>query len=108
MSKKITTRGPSARLGGAKVVSMAVLACLVAGCKHDEGTRVVSWALVDPNERHPIMVSQQPATLSLGCPVASGLAPSQRAEVVEFANRFRASDLRQLAPRDFGAGRFIQ
>jgi len=94
MSKKITTRGPShARLGGAKVVSLAVLACLIAGCKHDEGTRVASWALVDPNERHPIMVSQQPATLSLRVPRGtSGLTPSQRAEVVEFANRFRASD----------------
>ncbi|HMN38706.1 MAG TPA: CpaD family pilus assembly protein [Hyphomicrobium sp.] len=94
MSKTIKAHGPSpARIGGAKAVSLALLACFVAGCKHNDGTQVASWALVDPNERHPIMVSKQPSTLSLHVPRgASGLSPSQRADVVDFASRYRASD----------------
>ncbi|MCB1483312.1 MAG: CpaD family pilus assembly protein [Hyphomicrobiaceae bacterium] len=94
MSMKIKTRGSSpARLGGKKAILLLALASLVGGCKHNDGTQVASWALVDPNERHPIMVSQQPATLAVHVPRgAGGLSPSQRAEVIEFANRFRASD----------------
>jgi len=88
------TRGSSpARMTGAKVILLAALTSTVAGCKHNEGPQVASWALVDPNQRHPIMVSQQPATLSLRVPRgASGLSPSQRADVMEFASRFRGSD----------------
>jgi pilus assembly protein CpaD len=76
----------------------ALLAALsglaLAGCKHGENpTRVAGWALADPAQRHPILVSQQPSTMSLRVAHgASGLAPRQRAEVLEFATHYRASD----------------
>jgi pilus assembly protein CpaD len=65
-----------------------------AGCEHDQvGPQVAGWTLVDPEQRHPILVSQQPATLNLHIAASSqGLTPSQRAHVMEFASRSRASD----------------
>ena len=95
MSKKLTNRGPSlARLGATKVLSIALLTVSLAGCRHgEEGTQVAGWSLVDPNQRHPIMVSQQPAHMSINVPRGSaGLSPAQRSEVVEFSSRYRASD----------------
>ena len=94
MSKYTTTRGPSlARSRGSKMVLTLLAACTLAGCKHDGGAQVASWALVDPNQRHPIMVSQQPATLQVHVPRGtSGLSPSQRAEVMQFAGSSSATD----------------
>lgn len=95
MSNTFKYRGPSlARLGAMKVLSVAVIAAALGGCKHGEdGTQVAGWSLVDPNQRHPIMVSQQPAHVSISVPRGSaGLTPAQRAEVVEFSSRYRASD----------------
>lgn len=94
MSKYTTTRGPSlARSRGSKMVLTLLAACTLAGCKHDGGAQVAGWALVDPNQRHPIMVSQQPATLQVHVPRGtSGLSPSQRAEVMQFAGSSRATD----------------
>ncbi len=74
---------------------LATLAALpLAACKHgDSGTQVAGWSLVDPAQRHPILVSQQPEILTLRVPRgASGLTPQQRAEVLEFAQRSQASD----------------
>ena len=67
----------------------------LAGCKHDEGqgARVAGWSLVDPEQRHPIMVSQEPAVLNLRVARGSqGLTPSQRADVIDFTSRYRAGD----------------
>lgn len=77
------------------VFSASVIAlALTAGCKHIENpARVAGWALVDPTERHPIMVSQEPTTLKIHVPAGSaGLNPRQRAEVMHFANQYRISD----------------
>lgn len=91
---KFTARGPSlGKTGTALMLTLAAVS--LAGCKHDEnyGARVAGWSLVDPEQRHPIMVSQQPAVLNLRVPRGSqGLTPHQRAEVVEFASRYRAGD----------------
>lgn len=95
MSKYHNTRGPSlVRQRGSKVALAALLACTLAACKHDgDGTQVAGWALVDPSQRHPIMVSQQPATLSVHVARGgTGLTASQRAEVAQFASKYRASD----------------
>lgn len=76
-------------------LALAVLLAAAGGCKHDEitGPQVAGWALVDPSQRHPIIVSQQPQTLELRVPAsARGLSPRQRAEMLEFADRSRASD----------------
>ncbi len=77
---------------GALSATLAVL--LLAGCRPGyEGTRVAGWSLVDPSQRHPIMVSQQPSTLSIKVNRASaGLAPQQRAQVIGFLERYRRTD----------------
>lgn len=91
---KHTMRGASfGRTATALVLTAAAFG--LAGCKHDEGqgARVAGWSLVDPEQRHPIMVSQEPAVLNLRVPRGSqGLTPSQRAEVVDFTSRYRAGD----------------
>ncbi len=49
--------------------------------------------LVDASQRHPIIVSQQPQSIEFNIASSSrGLAPQQRADVLEFANHARASD----------------
>jgi pilus assembly protein CpaD len=81
----VRTRGPL----------VAVLASLaLMGCTHDEvGVQSPNFALVDPAQRHPILVSQKPSTMSVHVPRgSSGLSPKARAEVLDFAARFRGSD----------------
>jgi pilus assembly protein CpaD len=91
------TRGPSLGRTGvaaAKVMTIAFAALALAGCK-DEGqkTQVAGWSLVDPEQRHPIMVSQEPATLNVNVARGSqGLTPQQRAEVIDFTSTYRAGD----------------
>jgi pilus assembly protein CpaD len=74
---------------------VSLLTLALAGCKTAEepGAHVAGWTLIDPSQRHPIMVSQQPATMSMRVARGShGLSPGQRAEVVNFLGRYRASD----------------
>ncbi len=77
-----------------KVVVLSLLPLMLAGCKHgDEGATVAGWSLIDPEQRHPILVSQQPAHLNLRISGGShGLSPAQRAEVMNFTSRFRANN----------------
>jgi pilus assembly protein CpaD len=96
MTFAITTmRGPRlSRTGAAKALTIALAALALGGCRDEgQGTQVAGWSLVDPEQRHPIMVTQEPTTLKL--PVArgsQGLTPQQRAEVVDFTSRYRSSD----------------
>lgn len=89
-------KSEKARTAGLKLgLAVACVAALaVAGCRPgEEGTRVMGWSLVDPTERHPIIVSQQPASISVR--VARdhyGLSPHQRAQVSNFLEKFRATD----------------
>lgn len=78
----------------AAILSASVLALALSGCKHsDLNGQVAEWTLIDPKERHPILVSKQPTTLALSVPAgSSGLRPQQRAELLNFASRYRASD----------------
>jgi pilus assembly protein CpaD len=91
----------SARLGnivGKATVNM-LCACAVvvvaAGCRHDEESmgHVAGWTLVDPSQRHPIIVAEKPATMAVRIARgANGLTPAQNAQVADFLARFRASD----------------
>lgn len=90
-----TSRDPSARLGGLlKVIPVALAAVALAGCEHTgQGTQVAGWTLIEPSQRHPIMVSQQPSSMTVHVARGSqGLTPSQRAEVIDFTSRYRAGD----------------
>ena len=77
----------------AKLLAILVLPMTLAACEHDGGTRVAGWQIVDPEERHPILVSQQPANLNIRVASGSaGLSPSQRGRILEFVSHFRATD----------------
>ncbi|MBA2126641.1 pilus assembly protein CpaD [Hyphomicrobium methylovorum] len=95
MSSEITNiREPhGARMVWAKVVALAILP-LLGGCQHDRaGPQVAGWQLIDPEQRHPILVSQQPANLNLSVARgSSGLTSAQRGRVVDFISRNRAGD----------------
>ena len=74
-------------------VSLALIA--LAGCRtvEETGAHVAGWTLVDANQRHPILVSQQPATLSIRVTGgAQGLSSAQVAQVSDFLARYRAMD----------------
>jgi pilus assembly protein CpaD len=49
--------------------------------------------MLDPAQRHPIIVSQEPTDLNLRVARgAQGLTPQQRSQVVDFLNKFRSGD----------------
>ena len=89
-------RGPLVVLAPAtlKLLLLAGLAMGVSACRGEEpGTHVAGWAMLDASQRHPIVVSQQPANMSLR--VARGsthLTPAQRAQVIDFMSRYRGRD----------------
>lgn len=80
----------------AAVRSVALLLTLglaLTGCKtiEEPGGYVAGWVLTQPEERHPIMVSQRPATLSVRVPRGSnGLSEAQRRQVEGFLDHFRS------------------
>lgn len=77
-----------------KVAAVSLVALMATGCKDNFAQpQVAGWTLVDPSQRHPILVSQKPSHIQLRVARGStGLTPSQRAEVLEFASKWRASD----------------
>jgi pilus assembly protein CpaD len=76
------------------IVCVSVAALGLVGCSNgEERAQVAGWTLVDPSERHPILVSQQPQSMNVQVTRGSGgLTPHQRAELMAFAARSRASD----------------
>jgi pilus assembly protein CpaD len=74
---------------------MALATAALAGCgqTHEPGAYVAGWSLVDSAQRHPILVSQQPATMSIHVASgAPGLSPAQAAKVSDFLARYRGRD----------------
>lgn len=82
----------SRRVGTIALIALAALA--VTGCRKDPtAPQVAGWSMVDPSQRHPIIVSQQPQTMQVRIPAGSrGLSPRQRADVLEFADLSRTRD----------------
>jgi pilus assembly protein CpaD len=64
---------------------------ILAGCKPGEiGPQTNTQSIVDPTQRHPILVSQQPSNISVRVPRgSSGMSPHQKAQVVEFLGRYQ-------------------
>jgi pilus assembly protein CpaD len=74
---------------------LSLLALAVTGCKtlEEPGGHFAGLAVIDPSERHPIMVSQQPATLNVRVARSSqGLTPAQKGQIAGFLERYRAAD----------------
>jgi pilus assembly protein CpaD len=76
------------------LASVALFSASLMGCGQAElASQGPSFALVDPSQRHPILVSQKPTQMSVHVPQgSSGLSPKSRADVLAFAQRSRASD----------------
>lgn len=93
LHKSRTAPAPSGR-PALRIAAAALVALSLGACKHFENqTRVAGWTLVDPTERHPILVSQQPETLTLRIGRgAEGLTPAQRSDIIAFAQASRATD----------------
>lgn len=95
MFAKTNSRGLlQGRTGTVTVITIAFAALALGGCREEgQGTQVAGWSLVDPEQRHPIMVSQEPSTLNVSVARGSqGLTPQQRAEVIDFTSKYRSSD----------------
>jgi pilus assembly protein CpaD len=77
-----------------RIAALSLAALAVTACKHiDDPVDPTTFSLVDPSERHPIIVSQQPKDISVRVARgSSGLAPAQRAQLIEFLRRYRAGD----------------
>ncbi|HVZ03253.1 CpaD family pilus assembly protein [Hyphomicrobium sp.] len=82
------------RFGFIQILALAILSAGMAGCEHDRvGPQVAGWQLIDPEQRHPILVSQRPAVLNLHVASGSdGLTPSQRGRLMDFIDHSRAGD----------------
>jgi pilus assembly protein CpaD len=81
---------------GKKLLAVSLLAVALAGCKSTEepGAHVAGWTLVDPSQRHPILVSQEPAGISVRVARgSSGLSPAQKEQIARFLERYRGSDV---------------
>jgi pilus assembly protein CpaD len=77
------------------LAALSLLAFALAGCKSldEPGRHLAGWTIIDPTQRHPIMVSEQPATMSTHIAKGSlGLTPAQKSQVATFLERYRASD----------------
>jgi pilus assembly protein CpaD len=75
-------------------LSATMLALAITACRpgDEPGTHVAGWTMIDPAQRHPIIVSHQPSTLTLRVARGSaGMTPQQRANVVEFLSQYRGT-----------------
>jgi pilus assembly protein CpaD len=74
---------------------LATAAMGLSGCRPGEeepGVHVASWAMIDARQRHPIVVTNEPANLDLRVAANShGLTPGQRAQAIDFFRRYRGS-----------------
>jgi pilus assembly protein CpaD len=92
MHTKVTRRPARAAALG---IASALAAMLLSGGSNglDPGGHVAGWTMISPEQRHPIIVSEEPATHSVRVARGSnGLTPRQRADVAEFIGRYRAAD----------------
>ncbi len=97
----MTTTSPLRIASGSRpaalcLAALALLATGLAGCKtldDEPGRHLAGWTIIDPTQRHPIMVSEKPATMSTNIAKGSlGLTPGQKSQVASFLERYRASD----------------
>jgi pilus assembly protein CpaD len=91
--KRVATAAPPSRKALGLLAASAIVLTL-SGCKTtDDPTRVAGWTLVDSSERHPILVTQEPTTQVIRvAPGSNGLTSSQRAQLLDFADHYRATD----------------
>jgi pilus assembly protein CpaD len=87
------------RTGLTTIVAKAVVACTLAatlsGCDHlnDKPSHSAGWTLLEPSQRHPILVSQKGHNMSVAVTRSQhGLSSHQRAQFYAFLEKYRAQD----------------
>ena len=79
-----------------QLLTISLLALALSGCKtldDEPGAHVAGWTIVDAEQRHPIMVSQQPSTMNVRVARGSqGLTPAQKGQIAGFLERYRVTD----------------
>ncbi|HUS38388.1 MAG TPA: CpaD family pilus assembly protein [Pirellulales bacterium] len=74
------------------MVSIAAMALTACRANHIE-PQVAGWSVLEPEQRHPILVSQRPSTLNVRAPRgAYGLNPTDRSRLDNFLARYRSTD----------------
>ena len=94
MTRYITIRSGRAL---AMAAALTLTAVALGGCDHMFGDKAEQMdagpVIIDPTQRHPIVVSQQPHKMTLRVARgAVGLNPAQRASVIDFLTKFRTVD----------------
>ncbi|MGE0766506.1 MAG: CpaD family pilus assembly protein [Hyphomicrobiaceae bacterium] len=92
MHTKVTRRSARAAAIG---IASALAGLALSGCANglDPGGHVAGWAMISAEQRHPILVGEEPATHSVRVARGSnGLTPHQRAGVADFIGHYRAAD----------------
>ena len=77
------------------VLAISLCALALTACKtlDEPGAYVAGATIIDPSQKNPIMVSQQPANMKIAVARGSqGLSPAQRSQVAQFLERYRSSD----------------
>lgn len=91
-----TMSAAGASLAGVRAIALASAGAVVlAACTPNghSGTQVAAWNLVDPTQRHPIMVTQEPSDIKIKVGERGhGLSPHQRAQLSEFIGHYRDVD----------------
>lgn len=93
LERKISASRCKPRLAIGTILGLAALG--VAGCSDgmEHIARSSGFANIDASALHPILVSQQPAHLSVAVGGgADGLSPHQRANIADFMGRYRGAD----------------
>lgn len=78
-----------------KALAVTTVLLSLTACRPGEesGAHVAGWTMLDASQRHPIVVSQQPANINLRVARGShGLNPHQRSQLVSFLDKHRGSD----------------
>jgi len=92
--KAARVKANPSRSAASRLVLATLAAAALGACRADHaGPQVAGWTLIDPAERHPILVSEQPETITLAVHRgAYGLTNHARHRVAGFLARFRAVD----------------
>ncbi len=81
--------------GAGLALTVCGLGLFLSGCEalNEKPSHSAGWTLLDPSQRHPIMVQQQPHTMNLKVARGqNGLSASQRAKLYNFVEKFKATD----------------
>ena len=75
------------------VALAAVPVLLLTACRPYGTGEVAGWSMMEASDRHPIVVTQEPARLTVRVPRgSSGLTYQQHSQVTDFLAKYRARD----------------